>query len=105
VTVGVVRFALAAFTLATLATVTAYWDHRAWARRAEAFRLGALMGGGVALVLFGATTADTLAAIVAVCAFSGGSLPTTSPAPSPLADDLHAGRQVEDHELQRLLLR
>jgi alkylglycerol monooxygenase len=81
VTAGVVRFALAVFVLSTLATVTAYWDHRAWARRAEAFRLGMLMGGGVALVLFGATTADILAAVVAICALSGGALPASSHAP------------------------
>ena len=33
------------------------------------------MGGGIALVLTGATTADVLAAVVAVCALSGGALP------------------------------
>jgi sterol desaturase/sphingolipid hydroxylase (fatty acid hydroxylase superfamily) len=74
-TTGVVRFALAAFVLSTLATVTAYWDHRPWARRAEATRLGMLLGGGIGLVLAGATTADTLAAVVGVCALSGGALP------------------------------
>ena len=75
VTTGVIRFALATAVLSTLATVAAYWDHRPWARRAEALRLGMLMGGGIALVLTGATTADSLAAVVAVCALSGGALP------------------------------
>ena len=75
VTTGVIRFALAVAVLSTLATVTAYWDHRPWARRAEAFRLGMLMGGSIALVLTGATSADSLAAVVAVCALSGGALP------------------------------
>ena len=70
-----IRFGLVVLVLSTLATVTAFWDHRRWARRAEAFRLGMLMGGGIALVLTGATTADTLAAVVAVCALSGGALP------------------------------
>ena len=75
VTAGIIRFALAVFVLSALVTVAAYWDGRAWARRAEAFRLGMIMGGGIALVLFGAVTADALAAVVAVCALSGGALP------------------------------
>ena len=72
VTAGVVRFSLAAFVLSALVTVAAYWDGRAWARRAEACRLGMIMGGGIALVLFRVVSADALAAIVALCAFSGG---------------------------------
>lgn len=72
---GVVRFALFALVLATLVTIPAYWDRRAWARRAEAFRLGMIAGGAGALVLAGAATIDLLAVVVAFCAFSSGALP------------------------------
>jgi hypothetical protein len=100
VNTGVIRYALTLFVLSTLVTVAAYWDHRPWARRAEALRLGVLMGGGIALVWFGATTADTLAAVVAVCALSGGALPGSPtartaeppphirPAPLPLSSEI-----------------
>ena len=72
---GVVRFALGAFALSSLATVAAFWDGRPWARRAEAFRLGAIAGGATALALAGAIdSTDTAAIIVAGCAFSGPGL-------------------------------
>jgi sterol desaturase/sphingolipid hydroxylase (fatty acid hydroxylase superfamily) len=79
---GVVRFAMFAFVLSTLVTIAAYWDRRAWARRAEAFRLGLIAGGAGALVLAGAVTVDVMAVIVAFCAFSSGALP------DPAADDM-----------------
>jgi sterol desaturase/sphingolipid hydroxylase (fatty acid hydroxylase superfamily) len=110
VTTGAVRFALVALVLSSLATVAAYWDDRAWARRAEAFRLGAIAGGAAALALAGAITTDAAAMVVAGCLLSGPSFAATrsatrADAAPTSADDLHAGRQVEDHELQRLLLR
>src|SRR5262249_28896251 len=116
VTVGAVRFALVALVLSSLATVAAFWDGRAWAHRAEAFRLGAIAGGAVVLALTGAITTDVAAMIVAGCALSGPGFAVTRAPPAParaarpiarpvLADDLHAGRKVEDHEFQRLLLR
>jgi sterol desaturase/sphingolipid hydroxylase (fatty acid hydroxylase superfamily) len=97
---GAVRFALATFVLSSLVTVAAFWDGRAWARRAEAFRLGMIAGGAAALVLAGAITTDAAALIVAGCALTGFAFAATRS-----ADDLHAGREIEDHELQRLLLR
>jgi sterol desaturase/sphingolipid hydroxylase (fatty acid hydroxylase superfamily) len=72
---GVVRFALFVLVLSTLATSAAYWDRRAWARRAEALRLGMIAGGAGALVLAGAATVDILAVVVAFCAFTSGALP------------------------------
>jgi len=101
---GAVRFALVVFVLSALVPVAAFWDGRVWARRAEAFRLGMIAGGGAALVLAGAITTDVAAFIVAGCTLSGFAFATTRAAPLS-TDDLHAGRQIEDHELQRLLLR
>src|SRR4029079_8832359 len=104
VATGAVRFALVVFTLSSLVTVAAFWDGRDWARRAEAFRLGMVAGGAAALALAGAITTDAAAFILAGCALSGPAFATARAAPLS-ADDLHPGRQIEDHELQRLLLR
>ena len=50
-TTGAVRAALIVFVLATLVTVAAFWDHRPWARRAEAYRLAAVAAGAITLAL------------------------------------------------------
>jgi sterol desaturase/sphingolipid hydroxylase (fatty acid hydroxylase superfamily) len=100
VTAGAVRFGLAALVLSSLVTVAAFWDGRAWAQRAEAFRLGMTAGGAVALALAGVISTDAAAIVLAGCTLSGPGL-----AAARSADDLHAGGQIEDHELQRLLLR
>jgi len=46
-----VRAALIVFVLATLVTVAAFWDHRPWAARAEAYRLAAVAAGAITLAL------------------------------------------------------
>jgi len=50
-TTGAVRAALIVFVLTTLVTVAAFWDHRPWARRAEAYRLAAVAAGAITLAL------------------------------------------------------
>jgi Fatty acid hydroxylase len=103
---GVVRFALVAFVVATLVAVAAFWDRRAWALRAEAARLGAVAGAAVGLVLAGGITMDVVAILFAGCLLSGTALSFTgATAETRALDQRQVAREIEDHELQRLLLR